>query len=149
MEKIVSQLNPEGFYVGPAIADMSPLEPGVFLMPGGAIDIAPPDHQEPGKRYKLAEGRWIALDVPGFGSSSEPGLPSEEHQDLAARVRRDALLERAGLRMAPLQDAVDLGIATTAEQESLTAWKTYRVRLNRVLDQPGYPAVIDWPIEPA
>ncbi|WP_156515839.1 tail fiber assembly protein [Achromobacter ruhlandii] len=149
MEKIVSQLTPDGFYVGPAIADMSPLEPGVFLMPGGAIDIAPPDRQEPGKRYRLEDGRWTALDIPGFDSSRETGLPSEEHQDLAARARRDVLLEHAGLRMAPLQDAVDLGIATNAEQESLTAWKTYRVHLNRVPDQAGYPAAIDWPIEPA
>ncbi|WP_316044504.1 tail fiber assembly protein [Serratia liquefaciens] len=34
--------------------------------------------------------------------------------------------------VAPLQDAVDLGEATEDEQFQLTAWKKYRVLLNRV-----------------
>ncbi|KKB22881.1 tail fiber assembly protein, partial [Escherichia coli] len=34
--------------------------------------------------------------------------------------------------IAPLQDAVDLDIATEEEASLLAAWKTYRVLLNRV-----------------
>ena len=41
MSKTVSQLNAEGFYVGPVEADESPAEPGVFHIPGGAVDHAP------------------------------------------------------------------------------------------------------------
>ena len=55
-----------------------------------------------------------------------------------------------------LQDAVDLDMATEAEAVSLTeaktelsAWKRYRVLLSRVEAQPGFPAEIDWPAEPA
>jgi len=62
---------------------------------------------------------------------------------------RDQLLARAALRIAPLQDAVDLGEATPAEEAALTAWKQYRVKLNRVTLQAGFPANVDWPVEPA
>lgn len=148
MEKTVSQLNPEGFYIGPAIADVSPLEPGVFLIPGGAIDMAPPDHLEPGKRYRSVNGKWVAEGDPDSGVPSQLELPSKEYLDQAARTRRDVLLERASSRLAPLQDAVDLEIATQAERSSLTAWKTYRVQLNRVSEQTGYPDAIEWPVEP-
>ncbi|CAB3737248.1 phage tail assembly chaperone [Achromobacter xylosoxidans] len=58
--KIVSQLGPDGYLVGPTIADESPLEPGVFLIPGGAIDRVPPEMQ-PGIAYRPddAGDGWI------------------------------------------------------------------------------------------
>uniref|UniRef100_UPI001ABF6203 tail fiber assembly protein n=1 Tax=Xenorhabdus miraniensis TaxID=351674 RepID=UPI001ABF6203 len=48
--------------------------------------------------------------------------------------------------IAPLQDAVDLDIATDAEQSALTAWRKYRVLLNRV-DCSTAPD-IQWPEQP-
>ncbi|MDD1977108.1 tail fiber assembly protein [Pseudomonas putida] len=51
--------------------------------------------------------------------------------------------------IAPLQDAVDLEEATETEAAKLKAWKKYRIALNRVPDQPGYPDTIDWPTPPA
>ncbi|MCP8350422.1 hypothetical protein DN387_19495 [Pseudomonas sp. FBF18] len=51
--------------------------------------------------------------------------------------------------IAPLQDAVDLDDATEAEAAALKAWKKYRVALNRLPEQPGYPTDIDWPALPA
>ncbi|RYY85106.1 MAG: hypothetical protein EOO15_17845 [Chitinophagaceae bacterium] len=60
-------------------------------------------------------------------------------------VRRDV----ADKAIAPLQDAVDLDEATQAEAAALKQWKRYRVALNRLPDQPGYPATIDWPAPPA
>lgn len=149
MEKIVSQLNSDGFYVGPAIADMSPLEPGVFLMPGGAVDIAPPESMENDKRYRVVDGRWSAEALPDPNLPFQPALPNDEQQERGARARRDALLARAAQHIAPLQDAVDLDIATEVERTSLMAWKNYRVLLNRVSGQTGFPATIDWPVEPA
>ncbi|MDT4620715.1 tail fiber assembly protein, partial [Escherichia coli] len=47
---------------------------------------------------------------------------------------------------APLQDAVDLEIATEEETLLLEAWKKYRVLLNRV-DTSTAPD-IEWPEEP-
>jgi hypothetical protein len=40
--KLVSQLDENNYFVGVTVADESPLEPGVFLIPGGAIDVDPP-----------------------------------------------------------------------------------------------------------
>lgn len=51
--------------------------------------------------------------------------------------------------IAPLQDAVDLDMATEDEKSLLLAWKRYRVELSRVSAQPGYPGAVDWPVPPA
>lgn len=64
MQKIVSQLDARGFLVGPVLADASPLgEPGEYLIPGGAIDRAPPDSMEVGRIYYVAEdGGWGSME---------------------------------------------------------------------------------------
>ena len=41
-QKTISQLDDEGVFVGPVVADESPLEPGVFLIPARAVDATPP-----------------------------------------------------------------------------------------------------------
>ncbi|MDE9568558.1 tail fiber assembly protein, partial [Xenorhabdus bovienii] len=48
--------------------------------------------------------------------------------------------------IAPLQDAVDLGMATDTEKAGLTEWRRYRVLLNRV-DCTTAPDV-QWPEQP-
>lgn len=65
-----------------------------------------------------------------------------------ALAQRDGLLAIATARIAPLQDAVDLDQATAAEIALLKKWKQYRVALNRIQDQAGFPASVDWPIAP-
>lgn len=62
---------------------------------------------------------------------------------------RDELIREAATRIAPLQDAVDLGDATAADEASLKKWKQYRVAVNRIDQQPGFPATIDWPVGPS
>lgn len=64
MGKIVSQLDADGFLVGPVTADESPLEPGVYLIPGGAIDKASPTTIAVGKRYWVVNGKWVSEDIP-------------------------------------------------------------------------------------
>lgn len=65
---------------------------------------------------------------------------------LAEVSRRRSLADSA---IAPLQDAVDLDEATEAEVALLKDWKRYRVALNRLPEQDGYPHTIDWPAPPA
>lgn len=55
----------------------------------------------------------------------------------------------ADYAVAPLQDAVDVDEATETDIAALKAWKKYRVALNRVPDQEGYPESISWPVAPA
>lgn len=54
----------------------------------------------------------------------------------------------ADVAIAPLQDAADIDEATEAETALLKEWKRYRVALNRLPEQPGYPTEIDWPVPP-
>lgn len=75
--KIVFQTDRSGFYVGTTLADESPLEPGVFHIPGGCVETAPPD-------YSAAESaRWD-----GEGWVIEP-LPPETTPDLPGPITRD------------------------------------------------------------
>ncbi|MEX5353684.1 tail fiber assembly protein [Pseudomonas juntendi] len=60
----------------------------------------------------------------------------------------DKKLAEASMRIMPLEDAVDIGVATEEEQASLRAWKRYRIELNRVPQQIGYPLSIQWPLSP-
>jgi hypothetical protein len=75
--------------------------------------------------------------------------PTPEQILREANARRDELLVLAGLRIAPLQDAVDLDEATSTEIASLKLWKQYRVAVNRVPDQAGFPTSVIWPSVPA
>ena len=59
------------------------------------------------------------------------------------------LRAQAEAAIAPLQDALDLDEATDAETALLKEWKRYRVALNRLSEQQGYPTDIDWPDPPA
>lgn len=73
-----------------------------------------------------------------------PVDPLQQAQEEVARLRMIA-----DTAIAPLQDAVDLEEATEAEVALLKDWKRYRVALNRLPEQPGYPTAIDWPAPPA
>lgn len=76
-------------------------------------------------------------------------LPPASDEILAMMlIERDRLLALAAIRIAPLQDAVDLEEATPDEVARLKLWKQYRIALNRVEQQAGYPAEIDWPRSP-
>lgn len=55
-------------------------------------------------------------------------------------------LREADRQIAPLSDAVELNIATDSEKETLTAWRTYRVLLNRI---DTSAAETSWPPIPA
>lgn len=49
-----------------------------------------------------------------------------------AETQKKELMSHAVLQIATLQDAVDLDMASAEEKKQLTAWKKYRVLLNRV-----------------
>lgn len=73
--------------------------------------------------------------------------PKSKEQYIAeAESKKQSLLDEANNAIAPLQDAVDLDIATDEEIASLKEWKKYRVLLNRV-DASQAPD-IDWPQKP-
>ncbi|WP_275377150.1 tail fiber assembly protein [Xenorhabdus bovienii] len=74
-----------------------------------------------------------------------PPISKEQHIE-RAEYQKQQLMNEARDKIAPLQDAVDLGMATDSEQITLTVWKKYRVLLNRV-DCSTAPDV-KWPEQP-
>lgn len=84
-QKIISQLDSDGYFIGEAIADESPLEPGVYHIPAGAIDRSPPASVEAGKRYRTWGNGWRGEAVPA------PEVPPEVPQMTAAEKRRQEI----------------------------------------------------------
>jgi hypothetical protein len=91
--KQVSQLDADGYFVGVTVADESPLEPGVFLLPAGAVDAPAPVISE-GKRAKW-DGAWVFEDIP----QSEPE-PEPEPVELT-------YVEKRSMEYPPMADYVD------------------------------------------
>lgn len=80
-DKIVSQLDAEGYFTNATVADESPLEPGVFMMPAGAVDVLPPEVPE-GMRAKYVGGRFQFEPIPA------PPAPTPEQIAEAVTARR-------------------------------------------------------------
>ena len=82
--------------------------------------------------------RWIA------------GAWSLDADQVALQLKgeRDRLLQEARLRMGPLRDAVELGVATPEESALLLQWKQYRIDLGRIEQQASYPITVAWPVMP-
>ncbi len=177
-------------YNGTSIADESPLEPGVFLIPTNASEIQPPVSSEnEAVIFDINKNQWSivsdyrnvdlwsknsaekvssylgespedinatqiepTVDYPTWDVKSSAWVTDEaaklSAQTAEATSKVQQLLSVANNKMEPLQDAADLGIATEAETTSLTKWKTFRVLVNRVTSQSGFPINIDWPLMP-
>lgn len=87
-------------------------------------------------------GRW------GFFDSKIEYIPPTKKELVAeAEYKKSELLSEASRIIAPLQDAVDLEMATDEERKKLLEWKKYRIYVNRV-DTSNAPD-ISWPSKPA
>ncbi len=80
-----------------------------------------------------------------FTPPPKPEIPKEESIAEADQTKT-SLLAEATLMIDPLQDAVDLDMATDDEIAELNAWKKYRVLVSRV-DTSLAPDVT-WPEKP-
>ncbi|ADD78572.1 Hypothetical Protein PANA_3405 [Pantoea ananatis LMG 20103] len=76
----------------------------------------------------------------GFNIVPRIYTPEEQQRQVQAELAQK--LARAATAIAPLQDAVDLNMATDEEAARLLTWKKYRVALNRVdTTRPVWPEV--------
>lgn len=94
-----------------------------------------PDRKAPQYNVESECMEWVDI---------EP--PTREEAIENAEALKAQLLSVAAQAIAPLQDAVDLSMATDDEMASLSAWKKYRVLLNRV--DTSEPDEIEWPESP-
>ena len=132
--KQVCQLDDEGYYVGMTTADESPLEPGVYLIPRGALDVTPPLQVE--GKYIRWDGEWIYEDIPA------PPAPPEE--TFEQKLEKIYLRRRVELQDSDWTQTVDNPMDSTKKAQ----WAVYRQALRDVPQQTGFPENINWPTKP-
>lgn len=114
-------------------------------LPDDLIEVSDTEHAAlmDGQRA----GKMIVPDANGRPILTERPEPTSEQLIEIANTEKVKYLSVANAAIAPLQDAVDLGIATGEEKARLQEWKKYRVLLSRV-DTSTAPD-IEWPLEPS
>lgn len=90
--------------------------------------------EQPEVNYRYSDGVFIAP------------VTDAENAVLIAISRLAAEMDEANRTIAPLQDAVDISIATDTEIARLAEWKRYRVALSRI--DTNEAAGIEWPVRP-
>ncbi|MEZ7799430.1 tail fiber assembly protein, partial [Citrobacter pasteurii] len=74
------------------------------------------------------------------GIKIKPRQYSQDELMAQTEKKKTELLSAAAVAIAPLQDAVDEGIATEEETAALSEWKKYRVKVMRVeKTRPEWP----------
>lgn len=111
MGKIVSQLDADGYFVAAVVADESPMEPGVYLLPGRCIDKAPPGVVEPGKRYRVWGAGWRGEDLPTPPADTPPEQLTPEQQR-----SREIAEELAAIDAQSVRPARELALALAQGQ---------------------------------
>ncbi|MFP1773528.1 tail fiber assembly protein [Lonsdalea quercina] len=96
-----------------------------------------------------AAGKIIMADNGGLPIATERPAPSAEELIVEAEAKKSVLRATADSAIAPLQDAVDLGIASEDESAMLNAWRKYRVLLNRLDTNSAAESEIEWPESPS
>ena len=81
MSKIVSQLNPDGVFIGQTTADESPLEEGVFLLPAGAVDAVPPSVPD----GHIARWNGSSFDIEAIPEPTSESIPEPTPEQIVAQ----------------------------------------------------------------
>lgn len=83
--KTVYQLDKDGVFIGLETSFESPLEPNVFLIPAGCVEIEPPTFKE--GQYAHWEGsKWVIKDIP---------IPTPEEVETQRVLTEEELLIQA------------------------------------------------------
>ena len=112
--------------------------------PEDAVLISDADYSQIFKGQ--AAGKIIAANSKGYPELIDPPAPGQDELIAMAESKRTILLTEAAEKIAPLQDAVDLDLATESEITLLRKWKKYRVDLSRL--DISEPSEISWPEVP-
>lgn len=91
--------------------------------------------EQPDVNYRYSDGMFTA------------SVADAESAVLIASSRLASEMEEANRTIAPLQDAVDISIATDEEINRLAEWKRFRVALSRVSIRQLTNT--EWPVKPS
>ncbi|MBJ2318561.1 hypothetical protein [Pseudomonas sp. CCI1.1] len=61
-QRLVYQTDQDGFFVGTTVADPDPKNPGVWLIPAGCVELAPPPIGS-GKKAIWSGYKWKVIDM--------------------------------------------------------------------------------------
>ena len=117
--KTVSQLDAMGYFVGSVIADKSPLEDGVFLIPGGSVDFPP---------ISVPEGFKAKWNGSGFDMEAIPDdqtEPEKTEEELANEV----LTTKKAMR----QEIVDSIVVTVSSGKVFDGNEEAQSRMSRAI----------------
>lgn len=116
-----------GAYIGPVVldaSDESPLEPGVYLVPAGSVEIEPPAAGA-GELARWSGSAWVLEPVPVVPPPVEPPQPTPaeiiEAKKATIRPVREGILNRlAGIALAAqLQNDTDTTAAFLVVRQGL------------------------------
>lgn len=113
--KLVCQLDHDGYFVGLTVADESPLEPGVWLIPAGAVDADAPEVPE-GFRAKWT-GAGFDMEAIPVDPEPEPEPEPEPGVPTVVTMRQ----ARLALHAAGLLHLVDAALDNLEEPHKTTA----------------------------
>ena len=150
----------EGKYNDEGLADESPLEEGVFLIPAKATVIAPPIEKVGFER--VFNGEWgyeIIIPPKPNEYSIWNGEIWEENSDLKiefeereyetlcneVRAKRDRMIDDCSWRRNRSIDESAMGFEPT---EPLSPILEYIQWLRDIPQQEGFPDTIEWPVAP-
>ena len=138
---IAFQTNRDGYFVGTVEADESPLEPGVYLIPGGAVEIAPPSFG-PGSAARWVNDAWQIVPEPQPETPPQPPQvpidlgPTDPYEVLSdLRWRR----ETGGIT---LPDGTE--ISTTRESQSLIIGTVLGIQTSLITGPVAWKAESGW-----
>lgn len=113
--------------------------------PGDALVVDISDELWAALLAAQSTGKRLIRGEDGMPVAADPLPPTTDEILTVNTADRDRRLAVATLAIAPLQDAVDLDIATSDETATLKLWKQYRVAVNRA-DLTQWP--VQWPASP-
>lgn len=131
--KTVLQLDDAGYLVGLTVADESPLEPGVFLMPRGAVDAAAPTVPD-GYRARWSGAGFDFDPLPPLEPEAEPPPPSPEEIRRGEIAGRLAQIDMDSIRALR---AKAIGKAVKFDDDKLTALEAEAAALRAELATLG------------
>lgn len=95
-EKIVYQYNQAGLFICETVADESPREPGIFLMPGNSTATAPPEKWPDDKWPRFNGKSWDLIPKPKVPEPISPkqklSIFLQENPDVLKLIDKDPIL---------------------------------------------------------
>lgn len=102
--KIYHYNNETGVFLGEGVADPSPLEPGVWLIPAQAVTQQPPTHGE-GQQAVWTGENWAVKPIPEPEPEQELAQPPEQ-----PLMTPEQKLAAAGLTISDLRQLLGLEV---------------------------------------